>query len=64
MAKKENYDKNHQAAEAWQKRKRELGQTLAYQTAQQMYRRACLQQRADENRLTEKNRAEMKRLGM
>lgn len=64
MAKKEKNSRNHRGFEAWETRKHEVGQTLPYQNAQKMYRRACLKQRIDEDRITDKNREEMRRLGM
>jgi hypothetical protein len=64
MAKKEKTNKNHRANEAWLERKKELNQTLPYQNAQKMYRRACLKVRIAEGRITDKNREEMRRLGM
>jgi hypothetical protein len=63
MARKEKNARNHQAHEAWLRRKRENSATLPFQNAQRMWRRACLRQRAAEGRLTAKNRAEMERLG-
>jgi len=64
MAKKEKNSRNHRGFEAWVERKRELGQTLPYQNAQKMYRRACLKVRIAEGRITDKNREEMRRLEM
>lgn len=64
MAKKEKNSRNHRGFEAWEARKREIGQTLPYQNAQKMWRRACLKIRITEDRITDKNREEMRRLGM
>ncbi len=56
---------NPQAHEAWMKRKHEHNQndTLHWQF-QKMWRMDCLKERAAKGRLTEKNKAEMTRLGM
>ena len=63
--KKTNKKKNFGAAEAFVKHQREGRDTdVIAKTSQEMYRRAALATRAAENRLTDKNRAEMKRLGM
>ena len=55
---------NPQAHDAWNKRKREHNQNdTTHWQFQKMWRRACLKQREAERRLTEKNRAEMTRIG-
>ncbi len=64
MAKKEKNSRNHRGFEAWEARKREIGQTLPYQNAQKMWRRAALTARAEAGRLTDKNMVEMERVGL
>ncbi|GEM_PF-6001836 len=64
MAKKENNDRNHQAFEAWERRKAEIGSGIEYKNAQKMWRRAALTARAEEGRLTDKNMVEMETVGL
>lgn len=57
--------KNHRSFELWSERKRDInandGNAVRFQ---RLYRINCLKQRAAENRLTDKNRAEAGRLGV
>jgi hypothetical protein len=55
---------NPQAFEAWKRRKREINAAdTQHHQFQKMYRRDCLKARAAAGKLTEKNKAEMARLG-
>lgn len=65
-ATKSHHDKrNHRAAEAWAERKKDINANnkTALQF-QRLYRINCLKQRQAEGRLTDKNLAEMKRVGL
>lgn len=54
---------NPQAHEAWKRRKKELNAHDAVAGLRQIeWRKDCLRERALENRLTEKNKAELERL--
>ncbi len=64
MAKKEKNQRNHRGYEMWVERKRESNAGIEFRTVQAMYRRACLKVRIAEGRITDKNREEMRRLGM
>jgi hypothetical protein len=64
MAKKENNERNHQAFEAWGRRRAEINSGIEYKNAQKMYRRAALTRRAEEGRLTDKNYVEMVTVGL
>lgn len=56
---------NPQAHDAWNRRKHEANAAnTQHQWFQKEYRKACLKTRAAEGRLSEKNKAEMTRLGM
>ena len=56
---------NPQSREAWHRRKREINAAdTQHQQFQKIWRRACLKQRAADGHTTEKNRAEMARLGL
>lgn len=55
---------NPQAHDAWTRRKKAYNQNdTMHWSFQTMWRRACLKQREVEGRLTEKNKAEMKKIG-
>jgi len=64
MAKKEDNSRNHQAFEAWGRRKAEINSGIEYRNAQKMWRRAALTQRAVEGRLTDKNYVETATVGL
>jgi hypothetical protein len=56
---------NPQAATAWAERKRYANaENKTAAQFQRLWRRDCLKQRAAEGRLTEKNKAEMARVGL
>jgi hypothetical protein len=62
--KKMNHDKNFTANRAWQDRKRQANADPTHQTFQRLWRLDCLRTRLAEGRMTEKNQAEAKRLGL
>ena len=64
MAKKEKHNKNHGAHEAWEQRKHDINSSPVAVQLQKIWRIGALRQRAAEDRLTDKNRVEMKRLGV
>ena len=64
MAKKENNNRNHQAYEAWGRRKTEMNADPMAKQFQKIWRIGCLRQRIAENRMTEKNKAEAIRVGI
>lgn len=56
---------NPQAHDAWTRRKKEINQNdITHWQFQKMWRRDCLKARAKAGTLTEKNKAEMERIGV